>query len=107
MDLSDADRARARAALEASRSGDAAPLVIDAPDCAEPDHAELWPSNADADGDGDPESTDARAMSRAANRTMSTKAPGAWAAVAWAVAAAGWAEEWAAVAEWAAAWARR
>ena len=73
MDLSDADRARARAALEASRSGDAAPLVIDAPDCAEPDHAELWPSNADADGDGDPESTDARAMSRAANRTMSTK----------------------------------
>ncbi|WP_306510512.1 ABC transporter ATP-binding protein, partial [Corynebacterium xerosis] len=37
MDLSDADRARARAALEASRSGDAAPLVIDAPDCAEPD----------------------------------------------------------------------
>ena len=73
MDLSDADRARARAALEASRSGDAAPLVIDAPDCAEPDHAELWPSNADADGDGDPESTDARAISRAANRTMSTK----------------------------------
>lgn len=73
MDLSDADRARARAALEASRSGDAAPLVIDAPDCAEPDHAELWPSTADADGDGDPESTDARAMSRAANRTMSTK----------------------------------
>ena len=73
MDLSDADRARARAALEASRSGDAAPLVIDAPDCTEPDHAELWPSNADADGDGDPESTDARAMSRAANRTMSTK----------------------------------
>ena len=73
MDLSDADRARARAALEASRSGDAAPLVIDAPDCAEPDHAELWPSNADADGDGDPESTDARALSRAANRAMSTK----------------------------------
>ena len=73
MDLSDADRARARAALEASRSGDAAPLVIDAPDCTEPDHAELWPSNADADGDGDPESTDARAISRAANRTMSTK----------------------------------
>ena len=73
MDLSDADRARARAALEASRSGDAAPLVIDAPDCAEPDHAELWPSNADADGDGDLESTDARAISRAANRTMSTK----------------------------------
>ena len=73
MDLSDADRARARAALEASRSGDAAPLVIDAPDCAEPDHAELWPSNANADGDGDPESTDARALSRAANRTMSTK----------------------------------
>ncbi|MDK8768855.1 ABC transporter ATP-binding protein [Corynebacterium freneyi] len=44
MDLSDDDRARARAALDAERDGDAAPLVIDAPDAAEPDRALLWPT---------------------------------------------------------------
>lgn len=54
MDLSDEDRARARAALDAERDGDAAPLVIDAPDAAEPDRALLWPTagtEACADGD--------------------------------------------------------
>lgn len=44
MDLSDDDRARARAALDAERDGDADPLVIDAPDAAEPDRAVLWPT---------------------------------------------------------------
>lgn len=49
MDLSDDDRARARAALDPERDGDAAPLVIDAPDAAEPDRALLWPT---AENDG-------------------------------------------------------
>lgn len=44
MDLSDDDRARARAALDAERDGDASSLVIDAPDAAEPDRALLWPT---------------------------------------------------------------
>ena len=54
MDLSDEDRARARAALDAERDGDAPPLVIDAPDAAEPDQALLWPTaeNGGRAGDG-------------------------------------------------------
>ena len=54
MDLSDEDRARARAALDAERDGDAAPLAIDAPDAAEPDQALLWPTaeNGGRAGDG-------------------------------------------------------
>ena len=50
MDLSEEDRARARAAISA-RDGGEAPLVIDAPDCTEPSHEELWPDlNDSADG---------------------------------------------------------
>ncbi|MFD5867420.1 ABC transporter ATP-binding protein [Corynebacterium sp. NPDC060344] len=52
MDLSDADRARARAALHASRGGDAAPLVIDEPDCADPDRELLWPGSGSGKDDG-------------------------------------------------------
>ena len=53
MDLSDDDRARARAALDAERDGDVAPLVIDAPDAAEPDRALLWPTAENDGGAGD------------------------------------------------------
>ncbi|WP_263440903.1 ABC transporter ATP-binding protein [Corynebacterium freneyi] len=52
MDLSDDDRARARAALDAERDGDADPLVIDAPDAAEPDRAVLWPTAENEAGAG-------------------------------------------------------
>lgn len=52
MDLSDDDRARARAALDAERDGDAAPLVIDAPDATEPDRALLWPTVENEAGAG-------------------------------------------------------
>lgn len=52
MDLSDDDRARARAAIDAERDGDAAPLVIDAPDATEPDRALLWPTAENEAGAG-------------------------------------------------------
>ncbi|WP_295627186.1 ABC transporter ATP-binding protein [uncultured Corynebacterium sp.] len=63
MDLSDADRARARAAA----AGSGAPLVIDEPDCDEPDRELLWPS---LDDDSDSPS-DSPTAPRTDGRTIS------------------------------------
>ncbi|MCG7438202.1 ABC transporter ATP-binding protein, partial [Corynebacterium freneyi] len=72
MDLSDDDRARARAALDAERDGDADPLVIDAPDAAEPDRAVLWPTAESEVGAGGGASAVA-----GAERVISAKGAGA------------------------------
>ncbi|MFC3848652.1 ABC transporter ATP-binding protein [Corynebacterium hansenii] len=73
MDLSDADRARARAALAASRDSGAAPLVIDEPDCAGPDRELLWPGSS---GTAGASGTSADASSGSSTGTSSGRSDG-------------------------------